>query len=153
MPGQKLKDYLKSHEVKYESIIHPIAFTAHRTAHAAHIHGNEVVKTIILKVDGKMTMFVCSANERINMKLIKEAFKAKNVELANEEEFKFIFRDCETGAMPPFGNLYGMEEFVSEELTRDEEIAFNAGSHTELIKMKFDDFKKIAHPRVLKVHN
>ncbi len=152
MPGQRVKDYLKSHNVAYTSIHHPISFTAARTAHAAHISGLEIAKPVMLKMDGKMLMIVATANERLNLNFLKKMFHASEIELANEEEFKYIFKDCETGAMPPFGNLYGIEEYISEDLTHDEEIAFNAGTHTELIRMKFDDFAKLVHPKVIQLH-
>jgi len=149
MPGQRLKDYLKSHNVQFESIDHPLAYTAQKTAQAAHLHGRNVAKTVLLKIDGKLTMAVMTANQKVNTRLIKTIFSASEVELANEEEFKYLFKDCETGAMPPFGNLYGIDEFVSEELTHDETIAFNAGSHNELIRMKYKDFENLIHPRVI----
>jgi Ala-tRNA(Pro) deacylase len=72
------------------------------------------------------------------------------VELADEDEFKGMFPECDIGAMPPFGNLYGMDVFVAETLAEDEEISFNAGSHTELIKMAYKDFENLAKPFKLK---
>ncbi len=152
MAGQRIKDYLNSHNVPYTSIHHPITFSAARTAHAAHISGEEIAKPVMLKLDGKLVMVVATANDRLNLNFLKKMFHASDIELANEEEFRFIFKDCETGAMPPFGNLYGIEEYVSEDLTHDEEIAFNAGTHTELIRMKFNDFLRLVHPKVIQLH-
>ena len=152
MAGQRIKDYLKSHNVPFTSIYHPISFSAPRTAHAAHISGKDIAKPVIVKMDGKLMMVVTSANERLNLKFLKKMFHASEVELANEEEFKYIFKDCETGAMPPFGNLYGIEEYISEKLTHDEEIAFNAGTHTELIRMNFKDFNSLVHPKVIQLN-
>jgi Ala-tRNA(Pro) deacylase len=151
MSGQKIKEYLKSHQVPYETILHPQAFSAQKIAHTAHIPGSEMAKTVILKIDGRMGMFVTGANERIDMRLIRKYFNASSVELADENEFKYLFGDCEAGAMPPFGSLYDMEEYISEGLMKDREIAFNAGNHTELIRMKFSDFKRLAHAKVLKM--
>lgn len=116
----------------------------------AHIPGKELAKTVIVKVDGEMAMAVLPASYKVDFKLLKKAAKAKKVELADEKEFKDLFPECEVGAMPPFGNLYDMNVFVAESLAEGKEIAFNAGSHTELIKMSYADFEKLAEPTVLK---
>ncbi len=81
---------------------------------------------------------------------MKKFSGASKVELTNEQDFKDMFPECEVGAMPPFGNLYGMEVFVAETLAEDEEIAFNAGSHTELIKLAYKDFERLVKPKVIK---
>jgi len=115
----------------------------------AHVSGKEMVKTLIVKINGELKMAVIPANQMLNMRLLKNLYSTEDVELARESEFAELFSDCELGAMPPFGNLYGIEEFVSEELTKDEEIAFNAGTHTEVIKMKYNDFERLVKPRIL----
>ncbi len=97
-----------------------------------------------------MAMAVLPASYQVDFKLLKNILGSDNVTLANEAEFKFHFPDCEVGAMPPFGNLYDMEVYVAETLTCNEEIAFNAGSHTELIKLKFEDFNRLVNPKIFK---
>jgi Ala-tRNA(Pro) deacylase len=87
----------------------------------------------------------------VDLELLKEAADASHVELANEDDFKAVFPDVEIGAMPPFGNLYGLPVYVAETLTQDEEIAFNAGSHTEIIKLQYADFARLVKPKVVKV--
>ncbi len=149
MPAQRLKDYLDSNNIKYISIMHSPAYTAQGIAHSAHISGKEMAKTVIVKSDGVMLMVVMPANLKINLEHFKEILRADEVELACEEEFKYKFPDCELGAMPPFGNLYEMDVYVSDELAKDEEIAFNAGSHTELIRMAYKDFKRLVDPKVV----
>jgi Ala-tRNA(Pro) deacylase len=150
MPAQRLKDYLDSNNIKYISIMHSPAYTAQGIAHSAHISGKEMAKTVIVKSDGIMLMVVLPANLKVNLEQFKDILRADEVELACEEEFKYKFPDCELGAMPPFGNLYEMDVYVSDELTKDEEIAFNAGSHTELIRMAYEDFDRLVHPKVIK---
>ena len=150
MPIQKLKEFLDSHNVKYVTISHSRAFTAQETAASAHVPVKELAKTVIVKIDGKMTMAVLPACCKVDFDLLKKAAKAATIEIANEKEFKDLFPDCEIGAMPPFGNLYGMDVFVAESLTEDKEIAFNAGSHRELVKMTYKDFERLVKPKVTK---
>jgi Ala-tRNA(Pro) deacylase len=150
MPIKKLKGFLDSKKVKYVSIVHSMAYTAQEIAATTHIPGKEIAKTVMVKVDGAMAMAVLPASYRVDFDLLEKASGAKKVELATEAEFKDMFPECEVGAMPPFGNLYGMEVFVAETLAEDEEIAFNAGSHTELIKLAYKDFEALVKPRKLK---
>lgn len=149
MPVQKLKDYLDENNVKYVSIKHSSAYTAQEIAASAHIPGKELAKTVIIKADGKIAMAVLPASYKIDIDLLKEMTGAENVRLAGEEEFKDKFPDCEVGAMPPFGNLYNLEVYAAKSLEDDEEIAFNACSHTELIKLSFEDFKRLVQPKIV----
>jgi Ala-tRNA(Pro) deacylase len=150
MPVQKLKEYLDKNEVKYVTISHSKAYTAQMIAASAHIPGKELAKTVIIKVDGCLAMAVLPASYRVDFNRLKDAIGARKIELAHESEFEDIFPNCEVGAMPPFGNLWNMKVFVAESLTDDEVIAFNAGSHTELIKLAFNDFLKLVNPMVVK---
>lgn len=150
MPLRKLEDFLNSHNIKYATIVHPQAFTAQEIAAAAHIPGKELAKTVIAKIDGKMAMAVLPAAHRVDFDLLKAATGARKVELAKEREFEDMFPDCEVGAMPPFGNLYGIEVLVEESLTQNEEIAFNAGSHTELVRLSYKDFETHVKPRIVR---
>jgi len=135
----KLKAYLDDNNIKYVSIIHSQAYTAQETAESAHIPGKEMAKTVIVKIDNELVMVVLPASEKADLDLVKGAIHADSVQLASENEFKDLFPNCEIGAMPPFGNLYGIPVYVEETLTRDKNIAFNAGSHTELIKLSYND--------------
>jgi Ala-tRNA(Pro) deacylase len=149
MPVQRLKEYLNSNNVKYVSIVHSEAYTAQKIAELAHVSGKELAKTVIIKKDGKMAMAVLPASHKIDWDHLKRASGAASIELASEQEFKDMFADCDIGAMPPFGNLYGMEVFVETSLTRDRDIAFNAGSHIELVKLSFEDFSRLVRPKVV----
>jgi len=151
MPVKKLKEFLDSNNIKYVTIKHSEAYTAQEIAATAHIPGKELAKTVMVKIDGKMAMAVLPASYKVDFNLVKKAAGAKKVELASEGEFKDMFPGCTVGAMPPFGNLYGMEVFVAESLAEDDEIAFNAGFHTELIKLAYKDFEKLVKPRVVEL--
>ncbi len=148
MPLKEVEEFLDSNNIKYVTISHSAAYTAQEVAASAHIPGKQLAKTVIVKVNGKMAMAVLPAFHRVDFDLLREAAGVSKVELASEEEFEGKFVDCEVGAMPPFGNLYGMEVFVTEVLAEDEEIAFNAGSHTELIRMSYRYFEALVKPKV-----
>lgn len=146
MALKSLTDLLEQEHVRYTVIPHTPAYTAQEVAASAHVPGRELAKTVIVKVDGRLAMVVLPATEQVRTEALCKALGARDVALADEDEFDARFPDCETGAMPPFGNLYGLEVFVSPRLAQDEEICFNAGSHEELIRMRYRDFERIAHP-------
>ena len=148
MPVKKLKEYLDSLNVKYVTISHPLAYTSQQTASVTHIHGKELAKTVMVKIDGKMAMVVLPASFKVDLEMVKRAAGAGAVALASEAEFQNMFPDCDPGAMPPFGNLYGMDVYAEEKLAEDDEIAFNAGSHLELIKLTYNDFVRLVKPRI-----
>lgn len=149
MACAKLQEYLDSHHIKYESIKHSPSFTAQEIAASAHIPGKNMAKTVVVKIDGEMAMVVLPAPQMVRINHLKAETGAQEVELASEEEFKSRFPDCEVGAMPPFGNLYEMDTYVEESLADDQEITFNAGTHTELIRMAYADFHNLVRPKIL----
>jgi Ala-tRNA(Pro) deacylase len=149
MPVKKLKDFLDKNKTKYVSIKHSPTYTAQEIAASAHIPGKELAKTVMVKLDGKLAMAVLPASFRVDLNRLKDAAGVSVVEIANEQDFKNLFPECELGAMPPFGNLYDMDVYVAQSLAEDEEIAFNAGSHTELIKLAYKDFEKLVAPKVV----
>ena len=151
MPAKKLKDFLDKERVKYVSITHSPAYTAQEVAASAHVHGKDLAKTVIVKVDGKLAMAVVPASQKVSLDRLCSLAGTNEVNLAGEQEFKDKFPDCEIGAMPPFGNLYDMDVYASETLSKDKEIAFNAGSHTELIQLPYQDFERLVHPKVAKI--
>ena len=156
MPLAKLRDFLDKEKVKYVTISHSTAYTAQDIAASAHIPGKELAKTVMVKIDGRMAMVILPASYRVDFDLLRQASGATLVEMATEDEFKDLFPGCNVGAMPPFGNLYGIPVFVAKSLAEDEEIAFNAGSHSELIKLRYEDFERLVKPTVarlsLKLH-
>jgi Ala-tRNA(Pro) deacylase len=151
MPLKRLQEFLDNHGVKYVTIRHSPAYTAQEIAQSAHIRGQYLAKTVMVKIDGKMAMAVLPASQKVDLELLRQAAGAKKVELAREAEFQERFPGCEAGAMPPFGNLYGMDVYVADALTADKQIAFNAGSHTELIKTAYEEFERLVQPKVTKI--
>lgn len=148
MPVKQLKEYLDSQNIKYVTISHPLTYTSQQTAYSSHIRGKELAKTVMVKIDGKMAMVVLPASYKVDLELLKKSAGANTVALATEAEFQNLFAECDAGAMPPFGNLYGMEVYAEEKLAEDEEIAFNACSHLELIKLTYQDFARLVKPRM-----
>jgi len=146
---KRLKEMLDSHNVKYVIISHSPAYTAQEIAAAAHIHGQAMAKTVMVEIDGKMAMAVLPASSQIDFDRLKQALGAIHVELAAEEEFKGICPDCEVGAMPPFGSLYGIDLYMDHSLNQDEDIYFNAGSHRELVKMALQDYVALMKPHII----
>jgi len=151
MSLSRLRQFLDSYNIKYVVISHSVAYTAGGIAALTHIPGKELAKTVIVRVDDKLAMAVVSASQHVDLELLKAATNARTVQLATEDAFKDRFPDCETGAMPPFGNLYGMDVFADESLARDKDIAFNAGSHRELVRLAWEDFEKLVHPKLMKL--
>ena len=147
----RLRQFLDEYNIKYVVISHSVAYTAGGIAALTQITGKEVAKTVVVKIDDAQAMAVVSASQHVDLELLKAATKAQAVQLAAENEFKDRFPDCETGAMPPFGNLYGMSVFADEILSHDKEIVFNAGSHRELVRLAWEDFERLVHPKLMKL--
>jgi Ala-tRNA(Pro) deacylase len=144
----KLKQYLHDNRVEYDVLSHARTYTAQDTAQAAHVPGNEVAKSVVVKADDRFVLVVLPAPRKVGLERLNEILDARNVRIAEESEFTSLFPGCEVGAMPPFGNLYGLDVYVDESLTQDEEIIFNACTHVEAIRMKYKDFERIANPKV-----
>ncbi len=150
MLSPKLKSYLKKHDIKYETISHANAITASETAQAAHISGKQLAKSVAVKIDGKMTLVALPSNRRLNVREFRDATKANNVEIMHEYEFQNKFDECEVGAMPPLGDLYNVDIYLADSLAQQKWIAFNAGNHHELLKMRAKDYLELVHPKILK---
>ena len=150
MPVKKLKAFLDENEVRYMTLTHSSAYTSQEIAASAHVSGKEFAKTVIIKINGEMAMAILPASYHIDFDSLKEIFGTKNVSLASEAEFKGRFPDCEIGAMPPFGNLYGLGVYVADSITKNDMIAFNAGSHTEVIKLSYTDYQRLVKPWVFR---
>lgn len=151
MPVAKLREFLDANHIPYTTITHSAAFTAQGIAALTHIPGKELAKTVIVNVDDALAMAVLPASLHVDLDLLKEVTGSRSVTIAHERDFQNCFPGCELGAMPPFGNLYDLPVYVDESLTKDNEIAFNAGSHYELIRMKYEDFAKLVKPVVVRI--
>lgn len=148
MPLKTLTKFLDDNEVKYVTIRHSTAYTAQQIAESAHVPGNEIAKTVMVKLDGRLAMAVLRGTDKVDIDLLRAAAGAGKAEIATEIQFQGMFPGVELGAMPPFGNLYDMAVYVDEALARDERIAFNAGTHSELIQLDYADFERLAQPTV-----
>ena len=151
MPARKLKELLDSHNAKYVTTTHSTAYTAQEIASLAHVRGDEFAKSVIVTIDGVTVMAVVPASYHVDLSLLRAAAKGKQITLSTEMEFRDKFPECETGAMPPFGELYGMAVFIDENLTKEKEIVFNAGTHQELIRLSYEDFANLVKPTVAKL--
>jgi Ala-tRNA(Pro) deacylase len=145
----KLREYLDQNQIKYALISHSIAYTAQELAAKMHVPGREMAKVVIVKIDGRFVMAVMPAHHQIDFERLKKATGAQQIELATEREIENLFPDCEVGAMPPFGNLYGLPIYLAKPLEEDKEIVYNAGSHTEAIRMEYLDFIRLVNPTVI----
>jgi Ala-tRNA(Pro) deacylase len=141
-----IRRFVEARGVGFTPIHHRIAYTAQEEAAATHVPGREWAKTVVCIADGKPILAMVTANDHVDLEAIRSASGTKVVRLASEAEFASLYPDCETGAMAPFGPLYGQPVFVDEALTRDEEITFHAGTHADAIRMRYQDFDGLVHP-------
>lgn len=151
MPLTRLKTFLDENGIEYEIIPHPTVYTSAGLGAVTHIPGKEIAKTVLVNVDGLLAMVVLPGSKHVNLRALKSQLGASKLGIAAEEEFAHVFPDCEVGAMPPFGNLYGLPVYVDHVLTHDSEIAFNAGTHRELLRLRYKDFEQVTNPVVVKV--
>jgi Ala-tRNA(Pro) deacylase len=143
----KLIEFLNQHKVRYELLHHPEAFTAQELAAIEHVKGKQHAKVVMVKSDGAPLMAVLPADHRVDLEKFRQ-LTGKTTALAAEADFKALFPDCATGSMPPFGNLYGVETYVDQSLTENETIVFEAGTHSDAMKMRYGDFARVANPKV-----
>lgn len=145
---KRLEDLLKERHIEYRSVVHSEAYTAQEVAATMHIKGKELAKPVLIKADGALVMTVLPASSRVDFSKLRQVLDKKDIRLASEDEFRDAFPDCETGAEPPFGNLYDVDTIVDKSLTEDTEIFFNAGTHYEALEMSYRDFADLVRPKV-----
>jgi Ala-tRNA(Pro) deacylase len=139
----KLIEFLNQNKVRYAILHHPEAFTAQELAAIEGVKGRYHAKVVMVKADGALLMAVLPADHRVDLEQLDRLTGKKTV-LATETEFKASFPDCAIGTMPPFGNLYGVPTWVDGSLTGDEYIVFEAGTHTDAIRMSYADYARLA---------
>jgi Ala-tRNA(Pro) deacylase len=144
---KQLLNCLDQSGAAYEILQHPEAVTAQRIAQAAHIKARHQAKVVMVNSNGQDLMTVIPADRRIDL-LKVEKLTGKPASLETEQDFKSVFHDCALGAMPPFGNLYGLPTYVDQKLAQEDYIVFEAGTHTDAIKVKYSDYEKIVRPQV-----
>jgi Ala-tRNA(Pro) deacylase len=142
-----LKKYLSENGVTFEEQHHSLAYTAQDVANAEHTPGKIVAKVTMAKANGELIMLVLPASNRVDFDKVKNIV-GREVSLATESDFARVFPDCEIGAMPPFGHLYGLRVYVDRVLTDDEYIVFNEGTHTDTLKIRYGDYERLEHPVV-----
>lgn len=148
----KLKEYLDSQKVPYQVLPHEEVYTSLETAQSLHVPGKDLAKVTMVSVEDKLVMTVLPSTWKVDLNRLKEVFKATDIRLATEDQFKDTFPDCEVGAMPPFGNLYGLKVYVDDSLTEDDEIVFDGGTHQEGLRMRYKDFAALVKPIVATFH-
>lgn len=144
----KLEEYFRDNRVGFQAMTHPTAYTAQEVAAAQKVPGKQVAKVVMVLADDRVAMLVMPASYRIDFTKLRGILGAKDARLAKEEEFSGLFPDCDTGAMPPFGNLYNVPVYVDRVLTEDPEIVFQAGSHRDTLKIAYKDYARLAQPIV-----
>jgi Ala-tRNA(Pro) deacylase len=148
---KRLKAVLDESKVSYEVYNHPLAYTAQEIATAQHISGKELAKVVMLMIDGSLVMGVITGNQKIGLNTAKASLGANEARLATEDEFTSRFPECEIGAMPPFGNLFGLSVLVDPAVEKDEYIYFNAGNHAQSVRLAYRDFKQLVKPRIVRL--
>ncbi len=149
MPCPSLKNYLDKYHIPYLSIQHAPAPTAQEIAHEAHISGKLFAKPVIIKISELYAMVVIPANRHLNFEALRRTLREENLGLSSESEFMHCFPDCAAGMMPPLGNIYNMETYLSDRMKQDGIIAFNAGVDDELVQISYHDYEALVHPKIL----
>ena len=146
---EKLLAYLDQNQVKYTRHSHPTAYTAREVASVEHIPAHKIAKTVLFLTENGYGMAVLPGDYMLDLQGLRNLLGASRLRLATESELGELFPDCELGAMGPFGNLCGVPVYVDSGLASEETIAFNAGTHRDVIHMRFDDFRRLAEPKLV----
>lgn len=148
---RKLKALLDEAKIPYEIYNHPLAYTAQEIAAKQHVSGNDLAKVVMIEADDQLVMAVVRGNDKIDLRMVEESLDVRHARLATEDEFIARFPECEIGAMPPFGNLFGLKVYVDPALAKDEHIYFNAGNHTQTVCVQYKDFARLVQPQVARL--
>jgi Ala-tRNA(Pro) deacylase len=143
---ESIRQFVETRGIAFTPIHHRTAYTAQEEAAATHVPGREWAKTVVCIADGQPILAMVTAYDHVDLEAVRSVCGAKALRLASEAEFRSLYPDCETGAMAPFGPLYGQSVFVDETLTHDELITFHAGTHADAIRMRYNDFATLVHP-------
>jgi len=151
MATRRISDFLAGNRIPYAKINHTCAFTAQEVAESSHVPGRYLAKSVIVSLNGRLAIVAVPANSRVDLDKLREATCAGDVRVAEEAEFREEFDGCQVGTVPPFGNLFGVDTFVDRQLAREEHIAFNAGTHTDVFVVRFPDYVRLVQPRLIDV--
>lgn len=144
--SERLRSFLDAHHAEYTVTTHPKAFTAREVAFAEHLPAREVAKTVVVFGDGEYHILVVPANRLVDFQELRPALGLSQVRMATEEELAKLFPDCELGAMPPFGGVYGLAVYLDQTLAAEPHVSFNGGNHRDVIHMTTAEFRRIALP-------
>lgn len=144
----RLEKYFQENGVPFQSMTHPVVYTAQEVAAAQHVSGHQVAKTVIARTGEQLVMLVLPASHRVNLNKLMAVLGSQSVMLAREPDFRHLFPDCEVGAMPPFGNLYNLPVYVDQSMSGVQEFVFRAGTHQDTMKIAYADFTRLAAPVV-----
>lgn len=137
-----VEGYLSQAGVRYEIIAHPYASNSTHSAQAAHVPGNQLAKCVLLEDEGGYLMAVLPATHRLDLGALHQRF-GRELGLATESELGSLFSDCEQGALPPLGDLYGIDAIVDQSLVGMHDVYFEAGDHRALVHVTGEDFLKL----------
>jgi Ala-tRNA(Pro) deacylase len=143
-----VQDFLDQMGVNYRLSRHDTAFTAADLAHAEHVPGRKVIKPVVVKADGQFVMCALPASHRIDLDTLREQLQANDIQLADENELQGLFPDCEIGAEPPIGRMFGMPTLMDESLFADDRVTFQAGTHQDAVTMTLAEYRRVAQPEV-----
>ncbi len=145
----KLLVFLDENQVKYTRHSHPTAYTAREVASVEHVPAHKIAKTVVFLSENGYGMAVLPGDAMVDLQGLRTSLGVSRLRLATESELGELFPECELGAMGPFGNLCGLPVCVDSSLASEETIAFNAGTHRDVIHMRFDDFRRLAQPTMV----
>jgi len=149
--SERLRSFLDSHRAEFTHSTHPIAFTAREVAAAEHLPPRELAKVVVIFGDAADHIVVIPANRQVDLHEVRSALGLSQARLATESELVKLFPDCAVGAMPPFGDLYGLPVYLDSTLAGQDTIAFNAGTHQDVIHMRLPEFRRLVSPQVVSV--
>ncbi|GAC1342100.1 MAG: aminoacyl-tRNA deacylase [Isosphaeraceae bacterium] len=141
-----VRDYLRDRRVHFQTLLHNPASSATRLAHCLHVSGRNVAKGVLLRTEGGYVLAVLPATHRIDLKILADLLRFSTLELAAEEEIESVFHDCQPGALPPFGHLYGVRTIVDPALARSHRIVMEGNTRHEGIRMRYRDYEAIEAP-------
>jgi Ala-tRNA(Pro) deacylase len=143
-----LQNYLERFNVRYQITEHPITFTSQGLAQAEHVSGHQVIKPVLIEADGQMILCALPACGRVDLDALRDELEACDVRLADETDMKQVFKDCELGAEPPIGALFGLPTIADESLLGQRKVTFQAGTHREAVTMSMEDYRRLAQPGI-----
>lgn len=147
MIPEPIQHYLQQQHVPFLRHWHPRAVTAQELAQALHVTGYHVVKSVIVQANQRLWICLIPATETLDLEKVREALGTQEARLATEDEFADLFPECEIGAEPPFGHLYGLPVLMDESLNATQDLLLRAGSHEEALEVRAEDFINLESPR------